>query len=77
MAMRQQTARMKFKIYYFATAVRAAVPGRDAQPQRPRRRFLYRLYGAPARLGLLDHHRGHAVQADVAPRRLEWMETYV
>ena len=38
---------------------------------------VYRLYGTPARLGLLNHHRGHAVPADVAPRLLEWMETYV
>lgn len=38
---------------------------------------VYRLYGAPARLGLLNHKRGHAVPPDVLPRLLEWMETYV
>ena len=37
---------------------------------------VYRLYGEPARLGLLHHHRGHAVPADVAPRLLEWIESY-
>jgi hypothetical protein len=37
---------------------------------------VYRLYGAPARLGLLNHKRGHSVPADVEPRLLEWMETY-
>jgi dienelactone hydrolase len=37
---------------------------------------VYRLYGAPPRLGLLNHKGGHSVPADVAPRLLEWMETY-
>jgi hypothetical protein len=37
---------------------------------------VYRLYGEPARLGLLNHKRGHAVPPDVLPRLLEWMETY-
>jgi dienelactone hydrolase len=39
-------------------------------------RPVYRLYGAPARLGLLNHGRGHAVPTDVEPRLLEWLETY-
>lgn len=38
---------------------------------------VYRLYGAPARLGLLNHKRGHVVPPDVEPRLLEWIETYV
>jgi dienelactone hydrolase len=38
---------------------------------------VYRLYGTPARLGLLNHGRGHSVPADVEQRLLEWMETYV
>lgn len=38
---------------------------------------VYRLHGEPARLGLLNHARGHAVPPDVAPRLLEWLETYV
>lgn len=38
---------------------------------------VYRLYGKPARLGLLNHGQGHAVPADVEPRLLEWLETYV
>ena len=38
---------------------------------------VYRLYGEPARLGLLHHKRGHTVPAEVEPRLLEWLETYV
>ncbi len=37
----------------------------------------YRLYGMPARLGLLNHRRGHQVPPDALPRLLEWIETYV
>lgn len=37
---------------------------------------VYRLYGVPARLGLLNHNGGHRVPADVEPRLLEWLETY-
>ena len=38
---------------------------------------VYRLYGSPVRLGLLNHARGHAVPPDVLPRLLDWMATYV
>jgi len=38
---------------------------------------VYQLYGAPPRLGLLNHKQGHAVPPDVEPRLLEWLETYV
>jgi dienelactone hydrolase len=38
---------------------------------------VYRLYGEPPRLGLLNHRRGHAVPGDVLPRLLDWLETYV
>ena len=38
---------------------------------------VYRLYGTPPRLGLLNHGRGHAVPPEVEPRLLEWLETYV
>ena len=38
---------------------------------------VYRLYGTPPRLGLLNHGRGHAVPPDIEPRLLEWLETYV
>ena len=37
---------------------------------------VYRLYGEPARLGLLNHRQGHTVPAEVEPRLLEWIETY-
>jgi dienelactone hydrolase len=39
-------------------------------------RPVYRLYGEPARLGLLNHKRGHSVPADIEPRLLEWIQTY-
>ncbi|HEX6210450.1 MAG TPA: dienelactone hydrolase family protein [Methylomirabilota bacterium] len=38
---------------------------------------VYRLYGAPPRLGLLNHGQGHRVPPEVLPRLLEWLETYV
>jgi dienelactone hydrolase len=38
---------------------------------------VYRLYGNPPRLGLLNHKRGHTLPAEVEPRLLEWLETYV
>lgn len=37
---------------------------------------VYRLYGMPIRIGLLNHKRGHAVPPDVEQRMLEWIETY-
>ena len=37
---------------------------------------VYRLYGSPPRLGLLNHRRGHAVPPDVQARLLDWIETY-
>lgn len=37
---------------------------------------VYQLYGAPARLGLLNHEGGHAVPPAVEPRLLDWLETY-
>ena len=38
---------------------------------------VYRLFGEPPRLGLLNHGKGHAVPPEVLPRLLEWLETYV
>ena len=37
---------------------------------------VYRLYGEPVRLGLLNHKGGHAVPPNVEPRLLDWVETY-
>jgi len=37
---------------------------------------VYRLFGEPARLGLLNHRKGHLVPPDVELRILEWLETY-
>ncbi|HEX7087646.1 MAG TPA: dienelactone hydrolase family protein [Vicinamibacterales bacterium] len=38
---------------------------------------VYRLYGTPTRIGLLNHGRGHVVPPDVMRRMIEWLETYV
>ncbi len=40
-------------------------------------RPVYRLYGTPPRLGLLNHGQGHAVPADAGRRMVEWLDTYV
>jgi hypothetical protein len=37
---------------------------------------VYRLYGERARLGLLNHGRGHSVPATTESRILEWLATY-
>jgi hypothetical protein len=38
---------------------------------------VFRLYGEPARLGLLNHGQGHSVPPEVEPRLLEWLAAYV
>jgi len=38
---------------------------------------VYRLYGQPARVGLLRHTKGHTVPPETAPRVYEWLETYL
>ncbi len=38
---------------------------------------VYRLYGSPARVGLLNHRGGHAVPPEAERAIVEWMETYV
>jgi hypothetical protein len=38
---------------------------------------VYRLYGQPARVGLLRHNKGHTIPPEVAPRVYEWLETYL
>lgn len=37
---------------------------------------VYRLFGEPARLGLLNHGQGHKVPADVEGKFYEWLEAY-
>jgi hypothetical protein len=37
---------------------------------------VYRLYGGPARLGLLNHRRGHSIPADAQTRIDQWLEAY-
>lgn len=37
---------------------------------------VYRLFGEPARLGLLNHGKGHLVPPDVELRILDWLEAY-
>ncbi|MBM3290432.1 MAG: dienelactone hydrolase [Candidatus Hydrogenedentes bacterium] len=37
---------------------------------------VYRLYGAPARIGLYNHRRGHTIPPDAFARMAEWVATY-
>lgn len=37
---------------------------------------VYRLYGEPARLGLLNHRQGHSIPDEVRHKMLEWLQTY-
>lgn len=38
---------------------------------------VYRLYGAPARIGLLNHGQGHTIPPLAEHRTYEWLQTYV
>ena len=38
---------------------------------------VYRLYGSPPRLGLLNHRKGHSVPPEAERRLYEWLETYL
>ncbi len=38
---------------------------------------VWRLYGEPVRLGLLNHHEGHTVSAQSFERMAEWLEIYL
>jgi predicted esterase len=38
---------------------------------------VYALYGQPARVGLLNHKKGHTVPPEAAPRLYEWFEKYL
>ena len=38
---------------------------------------VYRLYGEPARVGLLNHRKGHSVPPEAARRIYEWFDAYV
>ena len=38
---------------------------------------VYRLYGSPARLGLLNHHGGHAVPPAAERRLYDWLQVYL
>lgn len=37
---------------------------------------VYRLYGEPARLGLLNHHQGHSIPPDARLKLMEWLRVY-
>lgn len=37
---------------------------------------VYRLYGEPARIGLLNHHQGHNITPPVRAKVLEWLRVY-
>ncbi|MBI5757248.1 MAG: dienelactone hydrolase family protein [Planctomycetales bacterium] len=38
---------------------------------------VYRLFGSPARIGLLNHRQGHSIPEPVWNRWTEWFETYL
>lgn len=38
---------------------------------------VWRLYGEPTRLGLLNHRQGHSIPEPVFERTAEWLETYL
>ncbi|HUY32685.1 MAG TPA: dienelactone hydrolase family protein [Pirellulales bacterium] len=38
---------------------------------------VYKLYGGPQRVGLLNHRRGHVVPPDAAERSDDWLQTYL
>ncbi len=38
---------------------------------------VHRLYGAPPRLGLFNHRKGHSVPPEAERRLYEWLETYL
>ena len=38
---------------------------------------VWKLYGEPTRLGLLNHHKGHSIPEPVFERTAEWLETYL
>ncbi|HEX6985066.1 MAG TPA: sialidase, partial [Planctomycetaceae bacterium] len=40
-------------------------------------REVYRLYGEPARLGLLNHRQGHRLSPETAEKAFEWLEAYL
>lgn len=37
---------------------------------------VYALYGGPARIGLLNHGKGHALPPEAAAKAYDWLETY-
>lgn len=37
---------------------------------------VYRLYGEPPRLGLLNHHQGHSIPDDARAKLMEWLRVY-
>jgi hypothetical protein len=38
---------------------------------------VWRLYGEPTRLGLLNHHKGHTIPPPVAESMADWLKTYL
>lgn len=38
---------------------------------------VYKLHGSPARIGLYNHHQGHAIPPDASARMSEWLRTYL
>ncbi len=50
--------------------------GDQSWPFVTRAHEVYRLYGEPCRLGLLNHHQGHALPPEAEPYLYQWLETY-
>lgn len=38
---------------------------------------IYRTYGEPVRVGLFNHHQGHAIPAEAHKRLVEWLRVYL
>jgi len=38
---------------------------------------VYRLFGAPARLGLFNHRQGHTIPPEALKRLIEWLQVYL
>lgn len=56
---------------------RGAADGDRSWPYLVAAQEIYRLYGEPIRLGLLNHRQGHQLSPEFAERAFEWLEVYL
>jgi dienelactone hydrolase len=54
-----------------------AADGDRSWPLIAESQHVWKLYGEPVRLGLLNHHEGHSVSPMTFERMAEWLETYL